>query len=308
MDVVIAGASGLLGTALRDRLREAGHRPVRLVRPSSDASTRRSSEGLVDTVSWDPSQGRIEASALEGVGAVVNFAGEPLFGRWTARRKQRIRDSRLRTTTLLATALAGLQRPPSVLLSASAIGWYGDRGDEVLTETSPPGQGFLPRVCREWEASTAPASEAGIRVVNLRTGLVLSTRGGLLATQLPVFRLGLGARLGSGQQWMPWISIEDHAGATLHLLERGDSAGPVNLTAPSPVRNFEFAQALGRVLNRPVVLRVPKAAVRAVFGSEFVEEFAFSSARVLPARLRDLGYTFRHLEVESALADQLQRR
>ncbi|MFN2557302.1 MAG: TIGR01777 family oxidoreductase [Nitriliruptorales bacterium] len=300
MDVLVSGSSGLIGTALRQALRDAGHHPVRLVRPSSPR------EG--DTVLWEPTDGRIEGNALEGVDAVVHLAGEPLLGRWTERKKRRIRASRVAGTRLLAQTLAGLRRPPAVMLSGSAIGWYGSRGDEVLTEASPPGRGFVPEVAREWEAATAPAEAVGIRVVHLRTGLVLSPEGGLLAAQLLPFRLGLGARLGSGRQRMPWIAIDDHVRAMLHLLDRQEARGPVNLTSPNPVPNVTFARTLGEVLGRPVFLTVPKFAVELVLGAEAVEEFALSSARVLPARLvEEFAFRFRHPELEDALRALLDR-
>lgn len=300
MDVLISGSSGLIGSALRQSLRDAGHHPVRLVRPESPR------EG--DTVLWAPMAGRIEGNALEGVDAVVHLAGEPLLGRWTDRKKNRIRASRVAGTRLLAEALAGLQRPPSVMLSGSAIGWYGSRGEEVLSEASRPGTGFVPEVAREWEAATAPAEAAGIRVVHLRTGLVLSVEGGLLSAQLLPFRLGLGAKLGSGRQWMPWIAIHDHIRAMLHLLERRDARGPVNLAAPNPVRNATFAHTLGQVLGRPVLLTVPKFAVELVLGAEAAEEFALASTRVLPARLVDeFGFRFLHPELEEALRALLDR-
>ncbi len=300
MDVLISGSSGLIGSALRKALRDAGHHPVRLVRPDSPR------EG--DTVAWAPREGRIEGNALEGVDAVVHLAGEPLLGRWTERKKRRIRASRVAGTRLLAETLASLQRPPAVMLSGSAIGWYGSRAEEVLTEASRPGTGFIADVAREWEAATTPAEAAGIRVVHLRTGLVLSAEGGLLAAQLLPFRLGLGAKLGSGRHWMPWIAIHDHVRAMLHLLERPDARGPVNLTSPSPVRNATFAHTLGQVLNRPVLLTVPTFAVELVLGAEAAEQFAFASTRVLPARLVDeLAFRFVHSHLEDALRALLDR-
>ncbi|MDQ4131055.1 MAG: TIGR01777 family oxidoreductase [Actinomycetota bacterium] len=300
MDVLVSGSSGLIGSALREALRDAGHLPVRLVRPSSPR------EG--DTVLWEPKEGRIEGGALEGVQAVAHLAGEPVIGRWTDRKKRRIRASRVAGTRLLAETLAGLQRPPAVMLSASGIHWYGSRGEEVLTEESSPGPGFLAEVVREWEAATGPAEAAGIRVIHLRTAPVLSTEGGLLAAQLLPFRLGLGAKLGSGRQWMSWIALEDHVGAMLYLLNRPDARGPVNLTSPNPVRNVTFARTLGRVLGRPVFLTVPKFAVELVLGADAAEEFAFSSTRVLPARLVDeFAFRFRHPGLEEALRAVLER-
>lgn len=300
MDILVSGSSGLIGSALREALRRSGHHPIRLVRPQSRQAD--------DSVRWNPAEGRIEAEAIEGIDAVVHLAGEPLLGRWTDSKKRRIRDSRVAGTRLLSGTVAELRRPPTLMLSASGLGWYGSRGDEVLTEDSPPGTGFLAEVARQWEAATTPAQEAGIRVVHLRTGLVLSTEGGLLAAQLLPFRLGLGAKLGSGRQWMSWITIGDHVGAMLHLLERADARGPVNLTAPNPVQNATFAHILGRVLGRPVLLTVPPIAIELVLGAEAVEEFAFASNRVLPDRLVDeLAFQFRHPELEEALRAVLDR-
>ncbi|MGH3441917.1 MAG: TIGR01777 family oxidoreductase [Nitriliruptorales bacterium] len=294
MDVLISGSSGLIGNALRQALQDAGHRPIRLVRAESPK------EG--DAVRWDPTGGRIEAAALEGIGAAVHLAGEPLFGRWTTAKKRRISASRVLGTRLLAESLAGLERRPSVLLSGSAVGVYGSRGDEVLTEASEPGDGFLADVCQEWEAAAAPAAEAGIRVVHLRTGLVQSRDALLVRLQLPFFLIGLGGKIGSGQQWFPWISLEDHVRAMLHLLHREDAAGPVNLTAPNPARNADYARTLGQVLKRPVFLTVPRFGVAAVFGRQAADELAAASQRAVPARLTDeLGFDFRHPHLEEAL-------
>lgn len=261
-----------------------------------------------DTVGWDPAGGWIDHQGLEGTDAVVHLAGENLFGRWTAAKKRRIRDSRVAGTRLLAEALAELDDPPSVLLSGSAVGVYGSRDDEVLTEESRPGAGFLAGVCRQWETATRPAEDAGIRVVHLRTAPVHSPDALLLKLQLPAFRVGLGARLGSGQQWMAWIHLTDHVRATLHLLDHTDATGPVNLTAPAPIRNADYAATLGRVLGRPVFLSVPTVAVAAVFGADAAREFATASQRTLPARLiDDLGFTFDHPDLEQALRDILDR-
>ncbi len=302
MDVLISGSSGLVGGSLRAALEAEGHRPIRLVRPGSR-------ERSGDTVRWDPSAGEVETGGLEGVDAVVHLAGEPLFGRWTAAKKRRIRDSRVGGTQLLATTLAGLDRPPRVLLSASGIHYYGrDRGDEWLTESAPPGDGFLARVCRDWEAATRPAEEAGIRVVRLRTAPVLDPDGDFLKLQLPFFRLGLGGRLGSGRQWMSWIAMDDHVAGQLHLIDDERVRGPVNMCAPNPVRNAEFAQTLGRVLNRPAVMVVPRPAVGLLFGRDFAEEMAAASQRVRPGRLVDeTGFRFRFPYLEDALRHLLDR-
>ena len=291
---MVTGASGLIGSALVDALRAGGHRPIALVRPSSPHRT--------DTLRWDPPNGAIDAAGLEGVDAVINLAGEPLLGRWTERKRRAIRDSRILGTRLLAETIARLQRPPRVLLSGSAVGWYGSRGDEVLTESSPAGTGFLATVCDEWERAADPAAKAGVRVVNLRTGLVQAADADLLRLQLPAFKLGLGGKLGSGQQWFPWIALHDHVGATLHLMGHEQARGPVNLSAPNPVRNAEFARILGRILGRPVFLTVPRPAVAAVFGRSAANELAAASQRVVPARLtEEFGYSFRFRDLEPAL-------
>ncbi|HEX2026492.1 MAG TPA: TIGR01777 family oxidoreductase [Nitriliruptorales bacterium] len=299
MDVVVSGSSGLIGSALCQALEAAGHHPVRLVRSDTAGP---------EEVRWDPTSEHVEAAALEGIDVVVHLAGEPLLGRWTAAKKRRIRDSRVEGTHLLAGTLAGLQRPPRALLSGSGIGYYGaDHGDELLPEDTPPGDDFLARVCKGWEAATQPAEEAGIRVVRLRTAPVLSPDGDLLRLQLPFFRLGLGGKLGSGQHWFSWISLEDHVRAQLHLLEHPVAAGPVNITAPTPVRNAEFARTLGRVLGRPVLLTVPTLAVATLFGRDFADVMATASQRAIPKRLLDeFGFAFRHQTVEEALRAELQ--
>lgn len=300
MDVLVSGSSGLIGSALRRALNAAGHHPVRLVRSDAAGS---------DEVRWDPTADHVEAAAIEGVDAVAHLAGEPLFGRWTAAKKRRIRDSRVEGTHLLARTLAGLQRPPRALLSASGIGYYGaHHGDELLTEDAPPGDDFLAHVCKGWEAATQPAEEAGIRVLRLRTAPVLSPDGDLLKLQLPFFRLGLGGKLGSGQQWSSWISLEDHVRAQLQLLDHPRAEGPVNLTAPTPVRNAEFARTLGRVLGRPVFLTVPTFAVATLFGGDFADLMATASQRAIPKRLREeFGFEFRHQTLEEALRAELRR-
>lgn len=304
MDVVVTGSHGLIGSALAAALAEAGHRVRRLVR----------GEPGPDEVAWDPARGRLDTGALAGaVGgewSVVHLAGESIAsGRWTRARRERIRSSRVRGTAALAEALARLpeDRRPRCLLSASAIGIYGERGDETLTERSAPGTGFLAEVCAEWEAATAAAEDAGVRVVHLRTGLVLDRRGGLLARMLVPFRAGLGGRLGSGRQWTSWISIDDEVGAILHLLAASDLAGPVNLTAPAPVTNRELARTLARVLHRPAFLAVPAPVLRLALGREMAAETVLVSQRVVPERLVADGYHFAHAELEDALEDVLAR-
>ena len=299
MEVAVTGSSGLIGSALVRSLEADGHQVVPVVRREPRPGER--------AVAWDPTGGSIDADALEGVDAVVHLAGEGIAEkRWSAEQKRRILDSRTHGTVLLAGALAGLDRPPAVLLSGSAIGYYGDRGDEVLTEASPPGDIFLSEVCTAWEAAAQAAVDAGIRTAFLRTGIVLDAGGGALAKTLPLFKLGLGGRLGPGTQWWSWISLEDEVRAIRFLLE-SDVAGPVNLTGPRPVTNAEFTKALGAVLGRPTVLPVPKLGPKLLLGGELAEQLLFASQRVQPAALEDAGFAFSHPDVEAALRAVLDR-
>jgi uncharacterized protein (TIGR01777 family) len=296
--VVVTGASGLIGTALAQALQTRGDEVTRLVRRSPATGEAR----------WDPGAGQIDAAALEGHDAVVHLAGEGIGDhRWTEDHKRRVLESRVQGTTLLAETLAGLRDKPDVMASSSAIGYYGLRGDEVLTEDSGPGTGFLSEACQQWEAATAPAEDAAIRVVHLRTGLVLSPDGGALKQMLLPFKLGIGGRIGTGRQWWSWIAIEDEVGAILHLLDGGAARGPVNLTAPNPVTNEEFTRTLNRVLRRPTLLPTPTFALKAMFGSEAVEEMFLGGQRVQPARLQAGGYGFRHSELEGALRQLLHK-
>lgn len=296
MRVAITGASGLVGSELAAFLGTGGH--------DVSAVTRRPGPG---EIGWDPAAGRIDAEAFEGLDAVVHLAGENIAGgRWSADSKRRILESRTKGTTLLCQALARLERPPRVLVSASAIGFYGDRGDEALDETSPPGVGFLADVCRQWEAATTPAREAGIRVVNLRIGVVLTPKGGALAQMLTPFRLGAGGTLGPGTQWMSWISLDDLVGAVLHAIAAPTLEGPVNATAPAPVTNAGLTRTLAAVLHRPAVLPVPAFALRALLG-EMADALLLASARVLPRRLGESGFVFRDADLRGALADMLGR-
>lgn len=289
MRVVITGASGLIGTALSERLSGDGHDVVPLRRPDG----------------WDPDAGTIDTSVLGGADAVVHLAGEGIGEkRWTDEQKARIRDSRTRGTRLIAETLAGMHGGPRVLLSGSAIGYYGDTGDTAVDETAPAGGDFLASVCVDWEAAAAPAVEAGLRVAWLRTGIVLSPKGGALARQLPFFRLGLGGRSGSGRQYQSWISLDDEVGAICHLLGRDDLSGPFNLTAPEPVTNGEFARTLGRVLRRPTTI-IPMFGPRLLFGRELADSLLLASQRVLPAALESSGYSFRHSKLDAALRDLL---
>ena len=299
MDVAVTGSSGLIGTAVRAALERAGHHVARLVRSGGGGS---------DTVRWDPDAGTIDAAGLEGIGGVVHLAGEGIGDRrWNTAHKARVLDSRVKGTTLLAGTLAGLTRPPAVLVSGSAIGFYGDRGDDVLTEDSAGGGGFLAEVCRRWEAATGPAEEAGIRVARVRTGIVLSAGGGALRKMLVPFRLGAGGRLGTGRQWMSWVSLDDETGAIVHLLGDGAPGGPVNVTSPNPVTNADFTRALGRALRRPALIPVPAAALKLALGGEMAEELLLYSQRVVPTRLLASGYRFQAPELDEALARALGR-
>ena len=288
----MSGATGLIGSALAQRLTRDGHEVVPLVRRPP-----RSGERLI---AWDPERGTIDRAALAGCDVVVHLAGENVFGRWTAAKKRRIRESRVVGTRLVSEAIAALERPPGVFLAASAVGYYGDRGAAELTEQTPPGDDFLAQVARDWEAATAPAARAGIRVVNLRFGVVLATSGGALAKMLPPFRLGLGGPIGNGAQYFPWIALEDVLGAILHVLANESLSGPVNVTAPHPLTQLEFVRTLGRVLRRPAVLPVPPVALRIVFGRAAAAMMG-SGQRALPARLIASGYRFRFSELEPAL-------
>jgi len=299
MDIAITGSSGLIGRALTAALVADGHRVVRVVR--------RPPEPGEDALRWEPREGTIDRTGLEGLDAVVHLAGAGIGDRrWNEDYKREILESRTRSTALLASTLAGLERKPAVFLSGSAIGYYGDRGDEVLTETSPPGHSFLADVVVQWEAEAAPAADAGIRTALLRTGIVLSVDGGALTKLLPLFRLGLGGRMGSGRQWWSWISIADEVGAIRFLLDH-DIAGPVNLTAPGPVTNATFTKVLGRVLGRPTVLPVPAFAPKLLRGAELAQELLFASQRVEPTVLEAHGYRFVHPDLETALRELLDR-
>lgn len=290
--VAVTGASGLVGSALVPFLTAGGHHVVRLVRRAAEAD---------DEIEWNPDEGRVDAARLEGIDAVVHLAGENVAsGRWTHARKSRIRDSRVRGTRSLAGTLAGLDSRPKVLVSSSAVGYYGDRGDRQLDESSDAGTGFLADVCRDWEAATEEASRAGIRVVLLRTGVVLSAAGGALARMLPPFRWGVGGRLGDGRQFVSWIALDDLIGAIHFALTREELSGPVNATAPSPVSNERLTRTLAGLLRRPAVFPVPGWVLRAALG-EMAEEMLLASTRVLPRRLESAGFVFRHPELEGAL-------
>ncbi len=296
MNVLVSGSSGMVGSAVVDALEKEGHSVLRLTRTWGGGGGR---------VRWDPSAGEIEANRLEGVEAVIHLAGETVQGRWTPAKKARIRDSRVEGTRLLARTLAGLSAPPEVMVCASASGYYGSRGDEVLREESPPGDNFLARVCQEWEAAADPAREAGIRVVNTRFGIVLSEKGGALGATLPIFKLGLGGRIGSGRQYWPWVAIDDVVGAVSYALE-GSLSGPVNVAAPDPKTNAEYTKALGRVLSRPVIFPLPAPVARVALG-QVADELLLASQRLDPAKLEESGYRFRQPELEGAFRHLLGR-
>lgn len=301
MDVLISGSNGLIGSALYAALQGRGDRPIRLTRSAS-------SERSGPTVRWDPTGGDIEADAVEGLDAVVHLAGEPLFGRWTEAKKRRIRESRVQGTHLLSRTLADLDDPPPVMLSGSGIHWYGSPGEEVVTEDSDPGTGFLAEVCQDWEAATGPAVEAGIRVAHLRTAPVQARDADVVKLQAIPARLGLGGKLGHGRQWFSWIALHDHVRAMLTLLGRDDASGPVNLTSPNPVRHREYADTLAHVLNRPRFLSVPRFAVAAVFGATMADEMATASQRVIPERLtEEFGMSFEYPRLEACLRDVFDR-
>ena len=294
--VAVTGATGLIGASLVERLRAHGHTVRRLLRSSRAARP--------DDVMWDPARGALPPDALAGVDAVVHLAGEPVAHRWTDARKRAIRESRVRSTEQLAQAIRALDAKPRVFLSGSAVGYYGDRGDVPLDESSAPGRDFLARVCVEWEGAAAPIADAGVRLVQLRTGIVLSPKGGALERLLPIFRLGGGGRLGSGGQWMSWISLDDHLRAMEHALFAESLRGPANLVAPNPVTNAEFASTLGRVLARPALVPVPSFALELLYG-EMARETLLAGQRVLPKALAASGFEFAETTLEGALRAEL---
>ncbi len=297
MHIAVSGSSGLVGSALLPFLTTGGHRITRLVRRPTGG----------DDIAWDVASGVQDLSRLEGVDAVVHLAGENIAaGRWTAARKEEIRRSRVEGTRRLSESLARLSHRPRVLVSASAIGFYGNRGDEILKEDSAPGSDFLAQVCRDWEAATDPVSRAGIRVVHLRSGVILSPAGGALKKMLLPFKMGAGGRLGSGAQFMSWIAIDDTIGAIHHAIVTEPLQGPVNGVAPTPVSNAEFTRTLGRVLSRPAIAPMPAFAARLAFG-EMADALLLASQRVMPTRLQASGYKFRYPELEGALRHLLGR-
>jgi uncharacterized protein (TIGR01777 family) len=291
MKIVVSGSHGLVGKALINALTAEGHEIVRLVRNKPNAAE----------IEWHPNQAKLDASSLEGLDAVVHLAGESIAsGRWSEAKKRAIRDSRVKGTSLLSEALAQLSRPPAVFVSASAIGYYGNRGDELLTENSAPGNDFLANVCIEWENATRAAMEKGIRTVHARFGIILDANEGALGKMLTPFRMGVGGRVGNGKQWMSWIAIDDVVNGLKFLIEDGSTGGPVNFVAPNPVTNAEFTKTLGRVLSKPTFLPMPEFGVRLAFG-EMGDALLLGSQRVEPAVLKEKGFRFAQPSLESAL-------
>jgi hypothetical protein len=299
LTVAVTGATGLIGSALVAFLRAGGHAVRRLRRGVADPAA--------GDVTWDPAAGRLDPAVLAGVDAVVHLAGESVADRWTKARKREILRSREEGTRLLAEALARMDRPPTLLVSASASGYYGSRGDESLDESSPPGSGFLADVTRRWEEAADPARAAGIRVVHPRFGIVLSPRGGVLQRLVPPFKMGLGGKLGDGKHWVSWIALDDLVGVLHFLLLGPPLEGAVNATAPAPVTNAEFAHALGHALHRPAVATIPRFAVELVLGRDQTEEMAFASQRIFPRALEAAGFRWRHPTIAEALAFELGR-
>ena len=300
MKILMSGSHGLVGTALSKSLTNDGHEVVRLVR-------RERSPGAPE-VEWHPNQGRIDAEQLEGFDVVVHLAGENIAsGRWSEEKKRGIRESRVKGTSLLSEALARLSPPPSLFLSASAIGYYGDRGDELLTEQSAPGNGFLPSVCVEWENATRPAVEKGITTIHTRFGIILDRNEGALAKMLPPFQMGIGGKVGDGKQWMSWIALDDVVAGLKFLMADKSVHGPANFVAPNPVTNAEFTKALGRVLSRPTFFPVPAFGARLAFG-EMADALLLSSQRVKPGVLQDRSFPFSWPNLEPALKHLLRHR
>lgn len=298
MKILVSGSNGLVGTALIKSLSSKGHTISRLVRktPSPDSLN----------IEWHPNRGTIQAEKLSGFDAVVHLAGESIAsGRWTPEKKRRIRDSRINGTQLLSEALAQSPQPPKVLVSASAVGFYGDRADEVLTEQSSPGDDFLSEVCVQWENATGAAAEKGIRVVMSRFGIILDKDGGALAKMLPPFRMGIGGKVGSGKQWMSWIALDDVVAGLEFVIENQSISGPVNFVAPNPVTNASFTTSLGKVLSRPTFLPVPEFGARLAFG-EMADALLLSSQRVESRRLNEAGFRFRFPDLQQALSHILK--
>ena len=300
MKVLITGASGLIGSALSSHLASSGHNVLHAVRGDNATAS-------PNSVRWNPATGSIDSDKLVGVDAVVHLAGAGIGDkRWTTDYKREILESRTKGTSLIASAIAQLPTKPSIFLSGSAIGIYGATGDEQLDETSPHGTGFLADVCEQWEAAAAPAVQAGIRTVYLRTGIVLSTRGGALKKQLPIFKAGLGGKFKNGKHWQSWISIDDEISAITHLLT-SQVSGPVNLTAPNPVTNAQFTKELGKALRRPAFQTIPSFGPKLLLGGELAEALLFTGQRVMPNALSKDGFSFTHPTLDIALRALLAR-
>ncbi|MDA2919440.1 TIGR01777 family oxidoreductase [Desulfobacterota bacterium AH_259_B03_O07] len=299
MKILISGSTGFIGSALIPFLTTGGHSVSRLLRTKSGLSE--------NDVFWDPAKGEIETSKLEGYGEVVHLSGENVAGRWTSVKKREIENSRVNSTNFICKTIAKLKKKPKVLVCASAIGFYGDRDDEILTEESDFGTGFLAEVAKRWEAATDSASEAGIRVVNLRFGVVLSPKGGALEKMLLPFRLGLGGKMGSGDQYISWISIEDAIVAIYHSMNNESIEGPLNVVSPDPVTNLDFTKILGKVLNRPTIFSIPSFLLKSIFG-EMADETLLSSTRVEPSKLLSTGYEFQYPDLENALRHLLGKQ
>ena len=297
MRVLVSGASGPIGSALRASFERETAEVVRLVRGAPNNA---------GEVQWNP-MAAVPAAMVSGFDAVVHLSGETVMGRWTEAKKKAIRESRVTSTKNLAAALARTDRKPRVFVCASAIGFYGDHGDEILNEDSASGPGFLPEICREWERASRIAADAGIRTVNVRIGLVLSAKGGALSAMLTPFKLGVGGRIGSGKQWWSWIHVDDIIGGIRHAIGNESVSGPVNLVGPNAVRNAEFTKVLASVLRRPAIFPVPEFVVRLAFGTQAAEEMLLASQRVVPARLEASGYAFRYRELRTALGNLVRQ-
>jgi uncharacterized protein len=297
MKVLVSGSHGLVGRALIKSLLNKGDAVARLVREAPTGSS---------DIEWHPNHEQIDAGRLNGFDAVVHLAGESIAsGRWSQEKKQRIRESRVKGTQLLSSALAQTSKPPTVFVCASAIGYYGDRGSELLTEESSPGNDFLANVCKDWEAATEPVKKKGIRLVNTRFGIILDRDGGALAKMLPPFRMGIGGRIGDGKQWMSWIALADVVGALEQVIENQTLSGPVNFVAPNPVTNATFTSTLGKILRRPTFLPVPAFGARLAFG-EMADALLLSSQRVEPRRLKETAFQFKYVNLNDALSEILK--
>jgi uncharacterized protein len=306
MRILVSGSTGFLGTSLIEALEREGHAITRLVRPETSQS--RPASGSGQTLAWDPVGGAFDAASAEGADALVHLAGASIAGgRWNASRKKLLRTSRIAATRHLIGALARLQRPPRVIVAASAIGYYGSRGEETLTESSAPGDDFLAGLCREWEAETAQGAEFGARVVSLRFGIILAAHGGALPRMLTPFKLGVGGRLGTGRQWMSWVTLEEVLNVIQFALAGAELAGPVNVVAPNPVRNSEFTKILAKTLHRPALFPAPAFALRVALG-EMADALLLVSQKVSPAVLVNAGYQFLQPELAEALGDVLRKK